>query len=161
LKIDRLIRDITRTITPGKLGRPVAVASFVDLDKLNSTNTLGRFLTEGVMDRMSSRGYTIVETRAARELMTQTNVGEQALSREPEEMKGGAAADFVVLGTYTMSGDTLSVHARLVKPESRQVVAKGMFQMNVRPGDPFMKRMFEAPFERVGENNYSEGSRKK
>lgn len=161
LKMDQLIRDITRDITPGKLGHSVTVASFVDMDKLNRTNSFGRFLTEGVMDRMAHRGYTVVETRTARELMTQTNVGEQALSREPEEMKGGAAADAVVLGTYTMSGDTLLVHARLVRPESRQVAAAGMFQMNVRPGDPFIKRMFEEPFERVGENNYSEGKRKK
>ncbi len=157
LKIDRLTREIARNMTRGKPGQTVAVSSFVDLDKLNRTNTFGRFLTEGVMDRMTRRGYNVVEERAAKELMMQPNVGEHALTREPDELKEGAAPDAVVLGTYALAGNTVIVHARLVLPESRRVVSVGMFQMNLRQDDPYMKRMFEEPYERVGSNNYAEG----
>lgn len=157
LKIDRLTREIARNMTRSKPAQSVAVASFVDLDKLNRTNTFGRFLTEGVMDRMTRRGYNVIEERTAKELMMQPNVGEHALSREPDELKEAAAADAVVLGTYTMAGDSVIVHARLVLPESRRVVSAGMFQMNIRRDDPYMKRLFEEPYERVGSNNYAEG----
>lgn len=157
LKIDRLTREIARNMTRGKPGQSVAVASFVDVDKMNRTNTFGRFLTEGVIDRMARRGYNIVEERTAKELMLQPNVGEHALTREPDELKEGPAADAVVLGTYTMAGDTVTVHARLVLPESRRVVSVGMFQMDVKRDDPYMKRLFEEPYERVGSNNYVEG----
>lgn len=161
LKIDRLTREIARNMARGKPGQTVAVASFVDVDKLNRTNTFGRFLTEGVMDRLTRRGYSIVETRAARELMPQPNVGEHALSREPDEVEEGVAADAVVLGTYAKAGDTVIVHARLVLPESRRVVSVGLFQMSLRRDDPFMKRMFEEPYERVGVNNYAEEAARK
>ncbi len=161
LKIDRLTREIARNMTRGKPGQTVAVASFVDLDKLNRTNTFGRLLSEGVMDRMARRGYNIVEERTAKEFMLQPNVGEHALTREPDELTAGAAADGVVLGTYTTAGDTVIVHARLVLPESRRVVSVGMFQMNFHRDDPFMKRLFEEPYERVGYNNYVEGVARK
>lgn len=157
LKIDQLTREISRNMTRGKPGQMVAVASFVDLDKMNRTNTFGRFLTEGVMDRMARRGFNIVEERTARELMLQPNVGEHLLTREPDELKEGAAADAVVLGTYAIAGDTVTVHARLVLPSSRRVVSVGVFQMNMRGNDSYMKRLFEEPYERVGSNNYAEG----
>ncbi len=161
LKIDRLTREIARNLMRGKPGQTVAVASFVDMDKLNRTNTFGRFLTEGVMDRMARRGYNVVEERTARELMMQPNVGEHALTREPDEIRTGAAADAVVLGTYTMAANTVIVHARLVVPESRRVISVGMFQMDLRRDDPYMRRLFEEPYERVGSNNYVEGAVRK
>ncbi len=158
LKIDQLTRELARNMAHGKPGQTVAVSSFVDMDKLNSTNTFGRFLTEGVMDRMARRGYNVVEERAAKELMIQPNVGEQILTREPDELNEGAAPDAVVLGTYAVAGNTVTVHARLVLPVSRRVVSVGMFQMNLRQDDTYMKRMFEEPYERVGSNNYIEGA---
>ncbi len=154
LKIDRLTRQIARTMTHGKPGQTVAVASFVDLDRLNQTNSFGRLLTETVMDRMARRGFAVTELRAARDVMIQPNVGEQLLTREPDELRGGRDADGVVLGTYTMKGNAVFVTARLVLPESRRVVAVGSFQMDVPAGDPFMKQLFENAVERVGENNF-------
>lgn len=154
LKMDRASREIARNMTSKKPPQTVAVSAFVDVDRLNRSNTFGRFLTEGLMEGMARRGLAVVETRAAKNLMVQPNVGEHALTREADEMGGPPSADAVVLGTYARAGETVYVHARMVVPESRRVISVASFQVKLAKDDPFMREMLANDADRVGANPF-------
>lgn len=149
-KIDRVSREIARTVKTGRSNQTVAVSTFVDIDRLNRSNTFGRFLAEGLIEGMTRRGLAVVETRAAKRILVQPNVGEHSLTREADEAAEGGPIDAVILGTYTRAGETVYVHARMVLPESRRVVSVASFQMKLGKDDRFMQEMFANNAERLG-----------
>jgi TolB-like protein len=148
LKLDGLSYALARNVS----GNPtMVVATFVDLDRLNRSNTFGRYVTESLMGNMAKLGFSVVEPRTAKRLMHQPNVGDHALTQEQGEMMNAYKADAVLLGTYKKTGNTVLVHARLVTASTQKVVSAAAMEMTFEKDDPLAKEMFGNALERIGE----------
>lgn len=157
LKIVKLSQDIMRNLTKGRRHRAIIVSTFVDQDRLYRTNSFGRYVTEQLMNELNKRGFAVIETRAARELMVQPNLGEMALTRELEELMNKYEADAIVLGTYKKAGNVMTVNARMVVSENQEVISVASLKLDLNPDDAFMKALLENELDRVSMRSDVEG----
>ena len=157
LKIVKLSNDIIRNLTKGSRHRAIIVSTFVDQDRLYRTNSFGRYVTEQLMSELNNRGFAVIETRAARELMVQPNLGEMAITRETEELMNKYEADAIVLGTYKKAGDVMTVNARMVVSENQEVISVASLKLDVNPDDSFMKALLENELDRISMQSDVEG----
>lgn len=157
LKIDRLAHAITNNVQKGAGKKRLLVSTFVDLDRLYRTNTFGRYVAEQLMQNLSAMGFTLIEPRAAKELMIQPNIGEMALTRDADEMMNKYHADAIVLGTYKKLGDTVTVSARMVVAKNQEVVSVANMMVEIDANDVFMKSLFENRLDRISLQSDVEG----
>lgn len=157
LKIEKLSHDISRNLRKGSPYRAVIVSTFVDTDRLYSTNSFGRYLAEELMYELNRRGFSVIETRAAKELMVQPNIGEMALTRNIEELMNKYEADAIVVGTYKKLGNVLTVNSRMIVSENQEVISAANMQMIINEDDSFLKSLFENELSRVSLQSDVEG----
>ena len=157
LKIKKLSFDITRNVRRGGPYRSIIVSTFVDQDKLYRANSFGRYLVEKLMDELNQRGFAVIETRAARELLVQPNIGEMALSRDAAEMMNKYEADAIVLGTYKKLGNVLLVNSRMIVSDNQEVVSVANMQIEVEEGDAFLNSLLANSIDRISMQSNVEG----
>ena len=157
LKITKLSHDISRNMRNGSRYRSVIVSTFVDQDRLYRANSFGRYLVENLMDELNRRGFAVIETRAARELLVQPNIGEMALTRDVEEMMNKYEADAIVLGTYKKSGNILSVNTRMIVSDNQEVISVASMQIEVDDKDVFLNSLLANSIDRVSMRSNVEG----
>jgi TolB-like protein len=101
----------------------VAVSTFVSLDNLYATSSLGRYLSEQLLSALQQAGLEVVEVRKAASLMLSASHGEFALSRDMDELSREQAVQAVVVGTYAVAGREIFVNARLLRNEDNRVLS--------------------------------------
>jgi TolB-like protein len=101
---------------------PVAVASFVDLKDLESTNWLGNQLSESFVHELQRHGLLIVDFKTTGNIRVTKN-GDYVFSRDWQELPERQIIDYVVTGTMTEQADGVIVNARMIGIQSKVVVA--------------------------------------
>lgn len=101
---------------------PVAVASFVNLSDLESTNWVGNQLAEGFMHHLQQNGLIVVDFKSTG-FFRVTPEGDFVLSRNYEELSQRQIIDYVVTGTMVEQKDGYIVNARMIGMLSHVVVA--------------------------------------
>lgn len=101
----------------------VAVSTFVSLDNLYATSSLGRFLGEQMLSTLQQAGLEVIEVRKTPGMMVSPYHGEYALSRSMDELGLVQAAQAVVVGTYTVAGQEIFVNARLLRNDDNRVLS--------------------------------------
>jgi len=101
---------------------PVAVASFVNLSDLESTNWLGNQLAESFMHHMQKNGLIVVDYKSTG-FFRVTSEGDFVFSRNYEELSQRQIIDYVVTGTMVEQADGYIVNARMIGMLSHVVVA--------------------------------------
>ena len=113
----------------GNAGEPVAdeyvvaVSTFVSLDNLYATSSLGRYLGEQLLSALQQAGLEVTEVRKTPGLMVSPSHGEFALSRNMDEISRVQTAQAVVVGTYAVAGQEILVNARLLRNEDNRVLS--------------------------------------
>ncbi|MEA2082927.1 MAG: FlgO family outer membrane protein [Thermodesulfobacteriota bacterium] len=92
----------------------IAVCTFVDLKNLYKSSSFGRYLAEQLMSEFQQQGYPVVEIRKSVAITMQEKQGEYGLSRNPEDVKADLAARTMLTGTYTLTGDSILINARIM-----------------------------------------------
>lgn len=101
---------------------PIAVASFVNLKNLESTNWLGMQLSEDFIHELQRHGMVVVDFKATGYIRV-TKSGDFVLSRDWQELPERQIIDYVVTGTMMEQENGVMVNARMVGMQSRVVVA--------------------------------------
>ncbi len=101
---------------------PIAVASFVDLKDLESTNWLGNQLSENFIHELQRHGLIIVDFKTTGHIRV-TKDGDYIFSRDWKELPERQIIDYVVTGTMMKQDDGIMVNARMIGMQSRVVVA--------------------------------------
>ena len=101
---------------------PVAVASFVNLSDLESTNWLGNQLAESFMHHLQQNGLVVVDYKSTG-FFRVTPEGDFVFSRNYEELSQRQIIDYVVTGTMVEQADGYIVNARMIGMMSHVVVA--------------------------------------
>ncbi len=119
LKIREMSKELicnleTFDFKDGLLDDGIAVCAFVDLKNLYKSSSFGRYLAEQLMSEFQQQGYPVVEIRKSVGITMQEKRGEYGLSRNPEKVNADPAARTMLTGTYTLTGDSILVNARIM-----------------------------------------------
>jgi len=101
----------------------IMIATFVDSNDLETSNRLGRLVSEELITRMFTYGFQIVEFRATRTLLLKKREGDFALSREVEKLRDSYDAQYMILGTYTDAADSVFLNARIIDLETAHILS--------------------------------------
>jgi TolB-like protein len=103
---------------------PILVASFVNIDNLEQSSTLGRIISEQVASRLAQQGFKIIETKLRQgSIFVQKGKGEFLLSRDLLNLVSNQGARAVLVGTYAVSEYFVFVSSRVVRTEDSSVIA--------------------------------------
>lgn len=100
----------------------VAVASFVNLNKIDETDTLGMTLAENLMHEMHIRGFGVVDFKTMQELRVRPQ-GDFVFSRDLGDIKPQHNIHYFLSGTITRNSDGAVINARLIQADSSLVVS--------------------------------------
>lgn len=103
--------------------RPIIVATVVDIDDLERSSTLGRYVSESVSARFTQNGFRMIELKFQNAVYMKTGEGELMLTRQIREIARSHQAQAVVVGTYSRALSAVLVNLKVVRPESNIVIA--------------------------------------
>jgi TolB-like protein len=101
---------------------PVAVASFVDLNDLESTNWLGNQIAENFVHELQRHGLVVIDFKATGHIRV-TKEGDYVFSRDWKELPERQIIDYIVAGTMMEQEDGIIINARMIGIQSHVVVA--------------------------------------
>lgn len=104
-------------------GRPILVATVVDIDDLDRSSTLGRYIAESVSARFTQGRYRMVEMKLQKAVYMKRGEGELMLTREIREIAAAHQAQAVVVGTYSRAHRSVFVNLKVVQPQTNLVLA--------------------------------------
>jgi TolB-like protein len=113
----------------GTTNGPLAVTTFVSLDRIQNSSTFGRILGEQLMSELAMKGYDVIELRLADAMQVAADEGELGLSRDMRLIRNAQNVTGIVVGTYAVSPDNVFVNARLIDPASSLIVSAGSIEM--------------------------------
>ncbi|GAB3249586.1 FlgO family outer membrane protein [Chitinimonas naiadis] len=102
---------------------PLIVATFVNIDRLTESSTLGRVLAEQVAARFTQRGYPMVELKLRGNVFVREGKGELLLSREVKDISLAHNVQAVVVGTYAVTPDKIFLNLKIVRPMDNRVLS--------------------------------------
>jgi len=116
---DRLMEVSRGQLDPA---RPIIVATVVDIDELERSSTLGRYISESVSARFTQHRYRMIEMKFQNSVYMKKGEGELMLTRELREIATSHQAQAVIVGTYSRARNAVLVNVKVVQPESNIVL---------------------------------------
>jgi len=114
----------------GVAGYPMLAAAFVDSADVETTNGIGRLISEQIASRLSQHGYSLAEVQLrADQLAVRPGGGVFALSRDLTRINADAYAYSILLGTYTVIGRQIYVNARVLRSSDGVALASSDFSL--------------------------------
>jgi len=105
------------------------VSTISDIDFLETSNTLGRTISEQISTRLSQNGYSVSELKLRnslnikRGLSNFNEAGEFMMSRELESLRNEHKAAAVITGTYANAGQEVMINLKMIDIASGNIVA--------------------------------------
>ena len=114
-------------------GPAVTVSTFVSLNRLYSTSSLGRYLSEQMISELQLAGVKIIEVRKTPSILISERQGEYGLSRDMDELQYVHGAKLMVAGTYTISNGQIFVNARVLRNSDSVVLSTATMVFGMNP----------------------------
>lgn len=105
----------------------LTVNSFVNLNNLYKTSSLGRYISEQLIGELQLAGVEVIDVRKSAGLMIREGHGEYGMSREMEELSYVHASQAMVVGTYTYASGQVFLNARILRNSDGMVLSNGSF----------------------------------
>lgn len=103
--------------------KTLAVATFVDLDKVEETTAFGRYIAERMGQELHKLGFKTLELRQRKDIEIIHGKGEFILSRRSSELLKKARIEAVAVGTYAIVDEEVVVNARLLLVDTARVMS--------------------------------------
>lgn len=121
---EEVAQQLARNFQHGKArGMSLILTTMVDIDDLYATSRFGRTLTESLSTRLFRHGFGVVEVRKASELLVKSDSGELILSRDAKLLAIEHLVHGVVVGTYSLTPQTVIVNVRILDAASQEVLS--------------------------------------
>jgi TolB-like protein len=116
--------------------KPILIASFVDVDNVQHSSTLGRTLAEQMGSRVSQHGYKVIEVKLRTNSVfvrgtKDQDEGEFMLSRELQDISFQHDAHAVLVGTYGKGPEVVYITAKLVRTKDSVILGSYDFSLPV------------------------------
>lgn len=116
----------TRGLSPD---RPIISATFVDIDDLQRSSTLGRTLSELFTSGLVQAGLTVIEVKMRDSLFIEESTGELILSRDVQRLSLAHDAQAVLIGTYAQAERSAYVNVRIVRARDNTILGATSIKM--------------------------------
>jgi TolB-like protein len=114
----------------GKAGTTMLGASFVNINRLEESSSLGRMICEQISSRMAQHGFKVLEMKLRQNsIYIKEGEGEFLLSRQLEEIGASHNGDLVIVGTYAVAEKTIYISARIVNANDSTIVTGYDYQL--------------------------------
>jgi TolB-like protein len=114
----------------GTAAATIMAASFVNINRLEESSTLGRLVSEQISSRMAQNGFRMLEMKLRQNsVYIKEGEGEFLLSRQLKEISQSHDSGLVVVGTYTVADRSIYVSARVVNADDSTIVTGYDFQL--------------------------------
>ncbi|WP_299258518.1 FlgO family outer membrane protein [uncultured Kushneria sp.] len=137
---DRLVRNAHGRLSPSDT---IIATTFVDVDQLGRSSTLGRTLTEAMTSKLVEHGLNVIEVKLRDSLYIEEYAGEMILSRNVQRLGNNYNASAVLLGTYAVARGEVFVNARLVRLADQLVLGASSFRI---PMDADVQMLLTSPY---------------
>ncbi len=121
----------------------IIATTFVDVDQLRRSSTLGRTLTEAMTSKLVENGLNVIEVKLRDSLYIEEYAGEMILSRDVQRLGNNYNASAVLLGTYAVARGEVFVNARLVRLADQLVLGAASFRV---PMDVDVQTLLSSPY---------------
>ncbi|MCA1771528.1 MAG: hypothetical protein LC677_02390 [Halomonas sp.] len=108
---------------------PMIAATFVSIDNLNQSSTLGRISSELMASALGRQGMQVREVKMRDSLFIEESVGELILSRQVQRLSAQNDARSILMGTYAQGQDYVYVSARVVRSSDAMVLGSADFRL--------------------------------
>jgi TolB-like protein len=114
----------------GKAGATMLGASFVNVDRLEESSTLGRMVSEQISSRLAQHGFQVLEMKLRQDsIYIKEGEGEFLLSRQIKEIGAAHNGDLVIVGTYAVAEKSIYISARVVNAGDSTIVTGYDYQL--------------------------------
>ncbi len=115
----------------GKLdkNKPIITASFVNLDKLSSSSSLGRISSQQVASQFTDSGYHVVEMLLRKDVYIKQEQGEFLLSRELKDISLRHEAQAVLVGTYVTGEYYIYITAKMIDAVNSKIISSHAYKI--------------------------------
>ena len=119
-----LVRQLLQNSADGIAEEYVlTVNSFVNLNSLYKTSSLGRYLSEQMIGELQAAGVEVIDVRKTNSLMIRESFGEYGLSRDMHELRNNHDSQAMVVGTYTYANGQILLNARVLRNADGKVIS--------------------------------------
>ncbi|EHJ93062.1 hypothetical protein KUC_0006 [Vreelandella boliviensis LC1] len=108
---------------------PMIAATFVSIDNLSQSSTLGRISSEIMASALSRQGMQVREVKMRDSMFIEESVGELILSRQVQRLTAQHNARSILMGTYAQGQDYVYVSARVVRAGDAMVLGSADFRL--------------------------------
>lgn len=108
---------------------PMIAATFVSIDNLSQSSTLGRISSEIMASALSRQGMQVREVKMRDSMFIEESVGELILSRQVQRLSAQHNARSILMGTYAQGQDYIYVSARVVRAGDAMVLGSADFRL--------------------------------
>jgi TolB-like protein len=114
---------VAQSQIPLEKGRNLLVATFVNINDLEDSSTLGRLIATQVASRLTQQGYQVVQITLRNNILVKQQGGEFVLSRAVQDISSSREAQAVVAGVYAVARDEVFVKASVIRPTDGAVLS--------------------------------------
>lgn len=114
---------VERAVPPIAPEQTILVASFVNINNIETSSAFGRTISEQVASRLTQMSYKIVQMKLRKSVYMKKSEGELFLSREVYAISNEHKAKYVLVGTYSAANIVVYVNASIVRLSDNRVVA--------------------------------------
>jgi len=104
-------------------GKPILIASLVNINNLETSSALGRMIAEQMSSRLVTMGYSVVELKLRNSFLIKEGKGEFILSRDVRDISRSRGAQAVIAGTYAVGAKAVFVNVRLIRATDSKILA--------------------------------------
>jgi TolB-like protein len=108
---------------------PMIAATFVSIDDLSQSSTLGRISSELMASALARQGMQVREVKMRDSMFIEESVGELILSRQVQRLSAQHDARSILMGTYAQGQDYVYVSARVVRAGDAMVLGSADFRL--------------------------------
>lgn len=108
---------------------PMIAATFVSIDNLSQSSTLGRMASEIMASALARQGMQVREVKMRDSMFIEESVGELILSRQVQRLSAQHNARSILMGTYAQGQDFVYVSARIVRAGDAMVLGTADFRL--------------------------------
>ncbi|MBF0136630.1 MAG: FlgO family outer membrane protein [Magnetococcus sp. DMHC-1] len=126
--VDIMVQELEERMMPQQTILPV---TFVNLDNLEETSSLGRLIARQMASRFTQRGYSMMEVKVRKDLVIRKDEGEFILSREIEKIGQEHKAKALLVGSYTVAQNRIFVNAQIIRLKDKVALASRDFSLGM------------------------------
>ncbi len=113
----RAARILSQKLQKNRINEaPMLVSTFVNLDNVNSANSLGRLIPQQISSKLTQLGYRPLDIRLRdRNILVREKKGEIALSRKIEDISLQHSGRTILVGTYSFLNQKIFVTVKVLR----------------------------------------------